>query len=174
MPRDRVGAPRRRTAPHPSRTPKQTRARGESDAGPRRAPISFQTVLLGESRVVPPNVRETGCLRRQRSWRAKLVPVSDTFVRGVPLRNDIGVPKEHPIQSAAGGDERITVRCKNDFVHERIDRRIPDADDVPGAWLVRCGRGPEIALLVSRRVRLSGRRQRQYQNRRCLRASSAP
>src|SRR5271166_655748 len=109
MQRDRDGAPQHRTAPRTSRMPKQTGAPGGIDAGLRLAPVSFQSVLLGERRVVPPNVRETGRMRRQRVRRAELVPVSDTFVRGMPLRNNISVPKEYPVQSPARSDERITV-----------------------------------------------------------------
>ena len=71
----------------------------------------------------------------------------------MPLRNDIGVPKEHAVQSVAGGDERIAVRREDDLVHQRINGPVLDADDVPRAGLVRRRRGPEVALLISRRVR---------------------
>ena len=90
---------------------------------------------------------------RAAGWRdfrlAEFVPISDPVVAGVEVRHDEMVPLQNTVQRPTGGDQPVTVRCRDQLLDQRIDDGVLDADTVAAALLISGGTAPEITLFVA-------------------------
>jgi len=57
-------------------------------------------------------------------------------MRGVPLRHDIMVGNQHPVQRPRRSDQFLPRARKNKFFNQRIDRRVFNADIIAPARAV--------------------------------------
>ena len=76
------------------------------------------------------------------------VPVGDPVNPDMPLRDHVMVPLQDAVQRPGRGDQGFPVLCIDDFVDERVDCRVFNANRVTASLTVCGGRAPVIALFV--------------------------
>src|SRR6516162_3220871 len=86
---------------------------------------------------------------------AKTIPARGPHFAVGPLRYDVVVPQQNPIERVGGGFEIAAIFREDDLLDHRVDRWILDADHIERAGLVGGLRAPETALLVTGRERFA-------------------
>ena len=105
-------------------------------------------------RVEPPvqHIRQGIIVQGQGAGMRKFVPVGQVMVVDKPVWHNIVFMPQHPIQGMHGSYEFLADIGSDKRVYQRVHRRVLDPDQVATAFLIRRLRGPEISLLIARRL----------------------
>ena len=115
---------------------------------------------LGRRVVPPPHAQERRIARRQLGRPPVHVPHGDALEGRVPLRHDVVVPQQHPVERPRGGDQVVAVLGQDDLVDQLVDRGVLDADDVAAAVLAGGIRAPDSRAARCRATATGGRLRR--------------
>ena len=63
----------------------------------------------------------------------------------IPVRHHVVTIPQHPVEGAAGRDERLLGLGVDDRIHERVHHRAFDAGQIARAFLIRSRTGPVVA-----------------------------
>src|SRR5262245_19434766 len=108
--------------------------------------------------VPPPDRRKIhGTEFRHLVWPAETVPANSALLGVGPLRYDIVVPQQHPIERFGGRDQLLASLGEDHTIDQRIDGWFLDSCEIARAGPVSGFRAPEPSLFVSGRQRLGPR-----------------